>query len=314
MQLNGYISQLFTGMNFPTYILVDSSNAIYISNTYNNAILRIQNGQRNIIADASNGISKPVGLVFDASKNLYVANYGNNTISKIDSAGDVSVFVDASAGLDKPNGLAFNSTGQLYSTNGFTKISRIDALGNVHHFVQGSNTSPINVPIFITFNSADEMFITNFNGRSVISKVNSSGSIMTPFLLNSQGITHPRGIAFDTFGNLFISYQNNIVYITPQKKVIPLVTGGEYINSPRGISFDNYGNLLITNAKTQELQTPYANTISKFTFTGPPPTYGTCNSIMSKYLTEIAPFSMQRRAKLTRMPMFQLHPQSPSNI
>jgi hypothetical protein len=65
----------------------------------------------------------------------------------------------------------------------------------------------------------------------------------------------PRGLAFDSQGNLYVANANNIMMFTPGGVGSVFATTG--INQPWGMAFDSHGNLFVANAGD--------NTIEEFT-------------------------------------------------
>ncbi|WP_265520033.1 hypothetical protein [Nitratireductor luteus] len=56
------------------------------------------------------GFSSPVGMAFDAAGNLFVAEWGAGRVSRIDPAGNRTIFAD---GLSGPSGLTIGPDGAI---------------------------------------------------------------------------------------------------------------------------------------------------------------------------------------------------------
>ena len=142
----GEISTIDTAFSLPRGIAVDSENNIYIANSSDNNIVRIDaSGNRAIFAgpdpetygygesgstDATDPtlarFSHPTGIAIDAEDNLYITDHNNHTIRKITPDGVVTTLA-GSAGLsgdldgtgsssrfDNPRGITIGDDGVLY--------------------------------------------------------------------------------------------------------------------------------------------------------------------------------------------------------
>jgi len=128
-------------LNFPHSVAVDSNGNLYIADTGNNCIRKVDpNGI--ITTVAGNGTSgysgdggpatgaelnDPCGITMDTAGNLYIADTGNNCIRKVDPHGIITTIAGngtpgytgdgglaTSAELNGPADLALDSTGNLY--------------------------------------------------------------------------------------------------------------------------------------------------------------------------------------------------------
>lgn len=121
----------------PSGVAISETGRIYIADTGNNCIRKIDNGIITTIAgNGENGragdggdarqaqLSRPGGIVVDAQENLYTNDYGNNVIRKIDCNGIITTVAGCGtfgysgdggdarqACLDKPYGLGVDLAG-----------------------------------------------------------------------------------------------------------------------------------------------------------------------------------------------------------
>jgi uncharacterized protein (TIGR03437 family) len=137
----------------PEQAVTDSAGNLYISDTDNNAIRKVDthgvittiagNGNCNYGGDlgkaASASLCYPQGLAFDATGNLYIADWGNCVVRRIDTNGIITTIAGnqkcadtASSGTATnvsfwgPFGLAFDSQGYLYVSDNIT--NRVTAI------------------------------------------------------------------------------------------------------------------------------------------------------------------------------------------
>lgn len=109
----------------PSAIAVDATGAIYVADTNNNAIRRIDSAGM-ISTVAAGALSKPTGVAIDSAGTLYIADTENHRIQQVTNLGAVSTFagtgVDGFDGdgtatakrLSRPAGLAIDAAGTLY--------------------------------------------------------------------------------------------------------------------------------------------------------------------------------------------------------
>ncbi len=132
-------------VNFPHDLTLDASGNVYICDTFNSLIRKIDVSTGNIstIAGTENTgfsgdgglataarLNFPRGLTLDAAGNLYIADYSNHRIRRVDTSGSIETIAGAgtagfsgdgglaaSAQLNRPYGVAADSAGNLYVTD-----------------------------------------------------------------------------------------------------------------------------------------------------------------------------------------------------
>ncbi len=195
---NGTSAQL----NGPTGITVDSSGIIFVADSGNNVIRRIDSagnvttvagdivGQAAGDADSATGtdarFKKPHAVTVDSSGNLYVTDHENNKIKKITPgfavstyAGDgTAAFLDGVASasrFNRPHGLTVDGAGNIVTG---------DELNNRIRFITPSGV------------------VQTYAGNGTAGYADGSAA--------SAQFKQPRGIALDTSGNILIcDYDNN---------------------------------------------------------------------------------------------------------
>ncbi len=130
-----------TSLNNPIGVAVDSSGDVYIADTGNSRIRKVDQITGKISTVAGTGrqgysgdggpatsaqLTIPFEIAVDASGNLYFADYGNNRIRKVDTGGMISTVAGGgtsgsgdggpatSAKLSSPFGVAVDSSGNVY--------------------------------------------------------------------------------------------------------------------------------------------------------------------------------------------------------
>ncbi len=149
---------------------------------------------------------------------IYVSDYGNGTgngrIIKFDANGTSSVFA---SGFDFPAGLALDSTGNLFAT-AYYGVPTVSGGYRIEEFTPAGDGS-----VFVA----------------------SRGGISLP----GDTLYGPRGLAFDSFGNLYVANRGGY-YIS---KIFPNGVGFPWASvsrtggfQPEALAFDSAGNLYAT--------------------------------------------------------------------
>jgi len=137
VKVNFYSEKKPPHFDFPAGVAVDSKGNVFVSESYDNKILKITAGgimttfAGNGRKDSTNGygvkagFNTPQGLVIDIHDNLYVADLGNNQIRMITPQGLVSVLAGngergskdgeaKNATFHRPDAIAIDKNGTIY--------------------------------------------------------------------------------------------------------------------------------------------------------------------------------------------------------
>jgi sugar lactone lactonase YvrE len=207
----------------------------------------------------ASGLSRPGGVAFDHANNLFVATNTFDSISptfqgailKITPDGVQITFATVSDDVYL-RGLAFDSSGNLFvmaqafSRPGPSIIYKFTPGG-----VQSTFGSVPGTGVGLAFDSAGNLFTADSHDQTIYeftpdgtASIFAGPSAFDP----DQG---PSGLAFDRFGNLFVSTVgsqppvvngDSILKFTPGGVGTLFVTG---LNDPRGLAFDRSGNLFV---------------------------------------------------------------------
>ncbi len=238
---------------------IDSAGNIYIADTGNHRIRRVDaitkiittvagNGSYGYSGDGGNAadarLYSPSAVAVDSAGNIYVADLYNNRVRKVDAATKIITTVagngsygyrgdggDArNASLYYPYGVSVDSAGNIYISDFYNnRIRKVDAATKIITTVAGNGSS-------------------GFSGDGGDAK--------------NASLSYPYGVSVDSAGNIYISdlYNNRIRKVDAVTKIITTVAGnGSYgfsgdggdarnasLYYPYGVSVDSAGNIYIS--------------------------------------------------------------------
>jgi trimeric autotransporter adhesin len=269
----------------PYGVAADSSGNIYIADSHNNRIRRVD--ASGTITTVATGLNGPVGIAVDPSTgDVYFSDTSAFVIRKNGAvfAGTLNARGFDGTHLDYPYGVAVHPSGDVYFAQmAFSSVIR-KVSGGVITTVAG-NGSPgysgdggpatsasLNYPEGVAVDSAGNLYIAD-SSNYVIRKVTPGGTISTIAGTGISGysgdggpataaqINFPSSVAVDSSGNLYITEGDNVVRKVDTSGIISTVAGnihlaGGYggdgnvataatLNAPWGLAFDTLGNLLI---------------------------------------------------------------------
>ncbi len=219
-------------LNGPTAVAVDSAGNLYISDTTNNAVRKVDSSTKVITALAGNGVGptlhNPAGLCLNLFGNLYIADSQNNVIRKIVlSSGEASIVAGTgTAGFSGDRGAA--TSAQLRAPYDV----RTDAAGNLYIADFGNNR--------IRFVNTKSGVISTIAGSS------STGGDMADGV-NALGasLNGPIGVALDREKNVYLADAANGAI----RRVI--MTGGPVV--PNKTSFDFGTHIVGSSSESQTI-------------------------------------------------------------
>ena len=186
------------------------------------------------------------GIITDGLGNIYVSDSNNNNLYEFSSAG---ALIRTIGGLNGANGVAVDASNNVYvvdaNTNSVYKIAA--GLSTTKTAILTGFTAPYGIAI----NTATgDMYVTQNGGtnatRNIIKIANAVGgsTTKTTFVPGGSGLTGPRDLTFDVFGDLFLGDGTTIKMISPAGVVTTALTltGA---TAPGQVDFDLAGNMYI---------------------------------------------------------------------
>ena len=267
-----------TQLAYPYDVAVDGAGNLYIADTSNQRILRVDTagtittfagtGEEGYSGDGGPAVQAllngPFGVAVDGAGNLYIADTFNHRIRRVDIAGTITTFAgtgeegDSGDGgpavqtlLNNPFGVAVDGAGNLYIADRDNhRILRVDIAGTITTFAG-----------------------TGDRGYS------GDGGPAVQALLNE-----PFGVAVDGAGNLYIadSLNNRIRRVDASGTITTFAGTGDWgysggggpavqalLSRPRGVAVDGAGNLYIADSDNHSIRrVDIAGTITTIAGTG----------------------------------------------
>lgn len=184
---------------YPTGITVDQHGNIYVSDTHNNLVRKINPsgdvttiaGRRTTTFDNDSArdslkLDNPAGIAVDKIGNLYIADWGNDVIRRISPEGKVNTIAGKLGNPGSENGTGDSAS--FYLPWGIA----LDARGNIYVSDSYNNTIRKISP---------RGAVSTFAGKKDAGSSDGAGY--------SASFFHPAGIASDGQGNLYVADMGN---------------------------------------------------------------------------------------------------------
>jgi sugar lactone lactonase YvrE len=179
---------------------------------------------------------------------LFVGALRQDVVFEFSSADGVTFTENTFAGISNPETLVFDPSGNLFVANGkANSIKKITPSGVKTTIATGLDVDGMAVDAFGNLFVSRKSENTNASD-GVILKFTPDGK-SSVFVSN---ISHPKGLAFDSLGNLYLAYpdRNSILKFTPNGKQTTFASG---VGHPFRLAFDGVGNLFVTDVATNSI-------------------------------------------------------------
>jgi trimeric autotransporter adhesin len=250
-------------------------------------------------AASSANVNNPLGIAMDYSGNLYIVAQPlvrkiavtNGIISTYVGTGNSGFSGDngfaTSAMLNAPNGIAIDNVGNMYvadtnnhrvrfiaiATSIITTVAGTGTAGSSASLIQATSAN-FNTPLGVAVDTSGHLYIGE-DGNNIVRRVDLATGIIRTIAgtgksgYNGDGIpataaqlNGPRGIAVDSYGNIFIGDTNNNrvrqVMVGMNNTILTFAGTGvasysgdgfdcryASLNNPNGVALDAFGNVYI---------------------------------------------------------------------
>ena len=306
-------------LNFPEDVAIDGSGYLYIADTANHRIRRVDpsgtittiagTGEEGFSGDGAPAVSAqmlfPTGIEVDVAGNLYIADTGNHRIRRVNPSGTITTIAGiggkgfsgdggpaGTARLSFPSGLALDAAGNLYiADTGNHRIRRLDPSGTITT-VAGTGQpgfsgdggpavwAQLSAPKGVSVDGSGNVYIADQEDLR-IRRVDPSGTITTFAGTGEWGfggdngpavqarLRNPDGVAVDGSGNLYIAdtWNRRIRRVDPSGTITTFAGTGEWgfsgdkgpavqarLRNPDGVAVDGSGNLYIADTGNHRIR------------------------------------------------------------
>jgi streptogramin lyase len=182
-------------LNGPQGVAVDPAGNVFIADTANNVVRRVDAVTLSI-STVMNGLSSPVGIVADFRGNVYVSDTGHNLVKRLDTRlnllGTVFLGGNTVAGGGSASGtLCTPGVANYKGTSGTKLDSYFDGCDPLQAILSG--------PEGLAVDGSGNLYIAD-TGNSLIRVVNADTQTITAL---SATTTKPAGVAVDTAGDIY---------------------------------------------------------------------------------------------------------------
>jgi uncharacterized protein (TIGR03437 family) len=289
-------------LNGPSGVIVDTAGNVIFADSNNHRIRRVapDGTISTIVGTGIAGYSgdvgpalqaqliTPKGLALDQSGNLYIADFGANVIRKMTTDGYISSVAGTglpgsagdgglaiSAALNGPSAVTIDGDGNLIIADAYNNaIRKVKPDGTI------SRVTTVPTPEGVAVDAAGNLYISAW-GQDEIVKVSASGTVSVAAGSTGTGfsgdaaqaatamLSGPRGIAVDSFGNIWFSdSRNNRIRRIGADGIMRTVIGSGTpgynafgtdpmalsVDSPDGLFVDGRGNVYWSEAGNQRIR------------------------------------------------------------
>lgn len=243
-----------TSLNAPAGITVDSSGDVYISDTFNNRIVKVSpDGTASALAISGLGtaLNSPQGLTTDAAGNLYIADPSNSRIVMVTPSGTGSVLSMGSVTLSAPQGVAVDPSGNIYvADTGNSRIVKVAAGGAAAIFsITGLGTA-LNSPAGVAVDTSGKLYIADTGNNRIVMTTSAGAATVLSFC--NLTLNSPRSVAVDSFQTLYVADRNNNRVISSATDE-DLNTVAITLSSPAGVAVDAFGSVYVADTGHNEV-------------------------------------------------------------
>ena len=188
----------FTGLTYPSSVAVDAAGAVYLTDTWNDRVLKLAAGSNDQTVLPFSGIESPDGVAVDQQGNVYVTDR-NDRVVKL-AAGSADQTVLPLTGIEHPRSVAVDRAGNVYVT-GYTRDTKVVKLAAGSNYQTVLPLSGIKSSNGVAVDSAGTVYVNDGPNNRVV-KLAAGSADQTELPLT--GLEYPEGLAVDSAGNVYV--------------------------------------------------------------------------------------------------------------
>jgi sugar lactone lactonase YvrE len=229
-------------------VAIDASGNLYIAATSQNQILKetLSGGSYVQSVIPTSTLSAPAAVAVDSAGIIYIADSGNKRVLKETPSSNGYTETIADGFTQPAAGVVVDQDGHddIVWADGFWTGYQID--GYLGMGLMGGSG--------IAVDSSHNLYFVYSGNPGVIQKETLTGSNYAVSVISVPGIGAPGGIAFDAFGNLYVSYLDGsgagqVAKLTPSPSgYVQTVLPTSGLKQPAGIAIDALGNVFVADA------------------------------------------------------------------
>ncbi|MEW6407365.1 MAG: hypothetical protein AB1465_01610 [Patescibacteria group bacterium] len=230
-------------LDFPEDVTFDSQGRMYIADTMNNVIRKVENGKISTLAGTGSygdgagkaklaDFAQPKGIAASSKSEVFVADTDNQKIKKI-SGGKVTTLIE---GLKDPQGLAVFGNTLYFSDTGHNMIKKISTSGGQEEILSSGILSPRKLAVDLT---GQNLYVVEA-GRYRVIKINiASGEVS--LVAGSGSAGYKEGIGSGA------KFRNIVGVVLDSKQNTLFVTDGDgFTDMVRAINLSNNETSLVS--------------------------------------------------------------------
>ncbi len=251
----GSIGKAAGQFNQPTGIALDAQGNLYIADTQNDRIQKLDTNF-NVVSSISgkNLLKQPEGVFVDAAGNVFVADTMNHQVKKFDSSGTLLLTFgkkgNANGEFNQTAGIGVSSENKIYVTDRQNDRVQVFDSSGAFQFAfgtQGSDTGQFNKPQGLFIGFGDNVFVADsLNNR--LQMFTKEGQFV--FAANHEAFKHPHAISMDKNINVYIADTFHHRIVKADRFGNPMFLLGTHgketsqFNQPQGVAVSSDGSTL----------------------------------------------------------------------
>lgn len=246
------------GFNFPISIAVDLPGDVWITNTGENSVIKLNALGRFVgnFRPLGSHLNNPYDVAISTAGDVWVTNSGAASVTELDLAGNlIANRSPAGALINQPYGIEMDGADNVWVANyAGNSLSELLSAGN---YINGINFAApgaaFSGPVALGIDTNANVWASNFGSDSV-SELTASSSYADGFNFAPAGAAFdvPLGLALDASNNVWVANffglnVSELVASGGYSTGVSLSPAAAALDGPAGLKIDSAGNIWTTN-------------------------------------------------------------------